>query len=66
MEASFQMRASAVAATTATLVPLVGTNARGGTLADTVTQAVLTFTTARDTKFFGGVDDRFQVVISKL
>ncbi len=65
MEYNKKMRCSAVAATTATLVPATDDNLKGD-LSDTIVNVVVTFTTARDTNMFDVTNRNFQVRINRL
>jgi hypothetical protein len=64
MESTAVYKASAVAATTATLIPQLGSGVKGD-LADTLTNIVLTFTTARDDKFFDVTNREYVVTIKR-
>lgn len=65
MEVEMAFRCSAVAATTATLVPRVGENKKKG-MTDDVASVVITFAAARDTQMFPGVDiAEYEVIIRK-
>lgn len=59
-----KMRLSAVAATTATLVPVDGERAMPD-FADTVASVVVTFTNARDDKFFDVTNRRYRITIER-
>lgn len=64
MESKATYKASALAATTATLVPQLGSGVKGD-LADLLTNIVLTFTTARDDKFFDVTNREYEVIIRR-
>jgi hypothetical protein len=57
-------RVSAQDATSVTLLPVVGSTSVPD-LADKISQIVITFTTARDTKFFDIVERVFEIEIEK-
>jgi len=64
MEKHGVYKSSAVAATTATLVPQTGQD-RGGDFADLVTNIVITFTNARDDQFFDVTNREYEIVIRR-
>lgn len=65
MEAQFRLKTSSQDATSATLAPVAGHDAKGGALADTVATVVVTFTNARDSKFFSEANREFEVIIRR-
>lgn len=64
MEKRMVMKASSLAATTATLVPQTGADVKGD-FADVLTNIVLTFTNARDANFFDVTNREYEVIIRR-
>jgi hypothetical protein len=64
MEKRGAYKVSAVAATTATLVPQTSQDVAGD-FADKVTNIVITFTNARDSQFFDVTNREYEVIIRR-
>jgi len=64
VEKKLVFKASAHAATTATLIPQTSQEFKGD-MADTIADIVVTFTSARDDKFFDVLNREYEVTIRR-
>ncbi len=66
MKVDIRMRVSAQDGTTATLVPVAGTDEKSYGLADKISQIVVAFANARDAAFFSETNRQFDVSLARL